>query len=119
MRYYDRKALLNLVEQLNACVQPDRSIDLALERTFNTSSIHGDELDKNLNLARHYTGSIDAAIHLGRMVPGLFLPALHTKTEQTIPSNIRGADFIPVFARKFCLEVVKAVLEKTPESLAD
>lgn len=47
---------------LSEAAGEDRDLDLTIERWYCTSSIWDDELDRFPNMAKHYTGSLDAKL---------------------------------------------------------
>lgn len=51
-----------LLTRLSQSKGEDRDLDLSIERWYCTSSIWDDELDRFPNMAKHYTGSLDAKL---------------------------------------------------------
>lgn len=66
-----------LLAKLSLLTGEDRDFDLTLERWYCTSSLWDDELDKFPNMARKFTGSIDAKLpgeNIVRVVKNESLP---------------------------------------------
>lgn len=89
-----------LEESLKNSTGPDHDLDLRIAKAF----------ERPLGNVSKYTGSIDAAFLLGRSVPGLNIVKLHKLASDGITET--GGAFIPVFARNFCLAVVRAVRDR-------
>lgn len=96
----------DLIARLFQGTGPDRDLDLAIAEALEPTGLPEDKYNK----PRKYTGSIDAALYLGRSIPGLNMAKLHHVAQDGVTET--GPDFIPVFARRFCLEVVKTVKER-------
>ena len=65
--------------KLAELTEEDRDLDLTIERYYCTSSLWDDELDRFPDMAKHYTGSLDAKIkgeNIIRVIMGQPDPAM-------------------------------------------
>lgn len=73
----------NLLKELSDATCANRQLDLKIERYLNTSSILDDELDRNPDLAEHYTSSIDIVMNL---IPGNLFISIERTPKDTMVS---------------------------------